>query len=218
MYRCFVNTLRELPCGAVVRSIPKPKSSPQPAVNKFSNARAKRHSKRNKARALNSDGTGSQPYQLPWQAAPQPGERRILVTHGGLFRAWHGNNINSLAIGSLGDLASAHRQVDDPKDSIIEDVLWSDPQIDSPDVCLNRLRGAGILYGRGAVESFFKRNHLHGLIRGHEGPDMRERRAEMNDMLDGYSLDMELVSGFVATVFSTANYREYSSFSSRFPL
>lgn len=144
-----------------------------------------------------------------WRSTPVPGERRVLVMHGGLFRNWRTLRKGSMALGNLKDLAEAHRQVSDPKDCIIEDVLWSDPQIDANGVFPNLLRGAGILYGRGAVESFFKENNLHGLIRAHEGPDMREKRPGMNDMLEGYALDIELVSGYVATVFSSANYRTF---------
>lgn len=144
-----------------------------------------------------------------WRSPPVTGERRVLVMHGGLFRSWKTLKKGSMALGNLIDLAEVQRHVSDPKDCIIEDVLWSDPQVDANDVAPNFLRGAGILYGRGAVESFFKKNNLHGLIRAHEGPDMREKRPGMNGMLEGYSLDIELVSGFVATVFSSANYRKY---------
>lgn len=113
-----------------------------------------------------------------------------------------------MALGNLNDLAETRRQLSDPQNCILEDVLWSDPQIDASDVALNVMRGAGILFGSGAAESFFRRNNLHGLIRAHEGPDMREKREGMDDMLGGYSVDIELISSFVATVFSAADYRK----------
>lgn len=120
----------------------------------------------------------------------------------------------SMQLGDLCDLENVARQEEDPHDSIIEDILWSDPQLDATGVNANIARGAGILFGTGAAESFFRRNNLAGLIRAHEGPDMRETRPGMGDMLEGYSVDMELPSGFVVTVFSSASYRKFTRLAS----
>ncbi len=211
LYPAFTAVLRELPCAALVRTLGPP-VAPEAFHATPDAGKGKRKLRSSKKKT--SVHSGNRSVDSPWWArTPEPGERRILVVHGGLFRAWNVSTRDSLTIGSLGDLANAHRQVDDPINSIIEDVLWSDPQVNAPDVALNKLRGAGILYGKGAVENFFRRNFLHGLIRAHEGPDMRERRKELGDMLAGYAMDHEFVSGFVATVFSAADYREfYASF------
>lgn len=178
-------------------------------INQSGSKNSRRTSKRKKKRGLEAN---QEPETIPegenWRAALVPGERRIMVVHGGLFRSWRPLRKRSLELGDLHDLSKAHRLDPDPIDSIIEDVIWSDPMIESSAVVKNDLRGAGILYGQGAVDSFFKRNNLHGMIRAHEGPDMREKRPEMNDMLEGYSVDMELINGFVATVFTSANYRK----------
>lgn len=204
LYPTFTHVLRELPCAGLVRTIPA--SAASPATVPMPSTRRKQ---RNPASKRGSRPASSSSLAGWWTRVPVPGERRILVAHGGLFRAWSPSTRDSLKIGSLGDLANAHRQIDDPYASVIEDVLWSDPQTKASDVAVNNLRGAGILYGRGAVEGFFRRNYVCGLIRGHEGPDMREQRKEMNDMLEGYSVDMELANGgFVATVFSAADYRK----------
>lgn len=202
-YATFTSVLRELPCCALVRTLPG--SSP---IAQSSNGSGRGKKKMRSSRKRNS-ALGELNNKSAWYITkPLPGERRVMVCHGGLYRSCSAHSEGSLTIGTLDDLASAKRQVDDPIHSVIEDVLWSDPQVSSPNVAYNRLRGAGILYGEGAVASFFRRNGVHGLLRGHEGPDMRERRPEMGDMMGGYSVDMELIDGFVATVFSAADYRK----------
>jgi hypothetical protein len=142
-----------------------------------------------------------------WERPLPPGGKRLLVVHGGLWRA----DTSGLTIGSLRDLAAARRQYDDPEDSTVEDVLWSDPgnptEKGSAGVRKNTVRGAGIYFGTGAVDAFFAKEGLCGLIRAHEGPDARAaNRDGMGSMMDGYSVDMEVASGFVATVFSSADY------------
>lgn len=218
MFQTFIKTFNELPCAAVIRTLPRVRAKAgssstdanidqnPPNETNTGNKRANRP-KRKGARRSNAEPS---PQGEGWRSALVPGERRVLVMHGGLFRSWKTYKKGSRSLGTLNDLAETRRQISDPQECIIEDVLWSDPQVDASDVALNILRGAGILYGQGAVESFFKRNNVHGLIRAHEGPDMREKRPGMNDMLEGYSIDIELVSGFVATVFSSANYRKFN--------
>lgn len=209
MFQLFIKVFQELPCAAVIRNVPSNVNSLRATSDSSSReSRGRKGVNRPKRKAASRGEPASIPEGEEWRGAPVPGEMRILVVHGGLFRAWKTDKKSSMILGDLEDLAEIRRQAADPSNSIIEDVLWSDPQTDANDVTANILRGAGILYGRGAVEAFFKRNHLHGLIRAHEGPDMREKREGMDDMLKGYSLDMELVNGFVATVFSTAQYRK----------
>lgn len=191
-FNAFSAVFRELPCAALLRTLQNPQSS---AGNLSVMPRRRRGRK-----------TRPTPEAGPWYTrAPTLGERRILVCHGGLYRAWTTRTRHTLQLGTLSDLALAKRQIDDPYQCLIEDVLWSDPHLKA-ETELNNLRGAGILYGTGAVESYFKKNGVHGILRAHEGPDMRERRPEMNNMLEGASVDIELVDGFVATVFSSANY------------
>lgn len=205
----FMKVFQELPCGAVIRNVP-PRAAgtvssastvPERRTRKGGN-RTKKNTAPRQRQAQSGEGEG-------WQKAPIPGETRTIVVHGGLFRSWSSMKRGSMMLGDLRDLAEWNRQSPDPENSVIEDVLWSDPQVAANDVSPNKLRGAGVLYGKGAVQAFFKRNNLHGLIRAHEGPDMREKRPEMNDMLAGYSIDMELINGFVATVFSSALYRTF---------
>jgi serine/threonine-protein phosphatase 5 len=207
-HRAFMITLRELPLAIVVQSdLPL-------AIDFAESSTAGRRGKRDKEQrrsrpARSARGASSKVHDIleDWERKPSPGTRRILVCHGGLWRKCITRDRSQMTIGSLRDLASEHRQIDDPEDSIAEDVLWSDPAgKESPGVCANTLRGAGIFYGAGAVDAFFKHEHLCGLIRGHEGPDMRETRVGMNSMINGYSVDMDLASGFVATVFSAADY------------
>lgn len=207
LYKPFTAVFRELPCGALLRTLTLPNSSSMTSAP-IKTGRSKRKTRPVRKRSGVAVGACDSSI-LPWyMSKPLPGERRVLVCHGGLFRAWSVRTRDSLTIGTLEDLAKADRRDDDPFQSVIEDVLWSDPQVSAPDVALNKFRGAGILFGRGAVENFFRRNGVHGLIRGHEGPDMRERRPEMGDMMAGFSVDIELVHGFVVTVFSSANYRK----------
>lgn len=210
----FCNTFRELPFAAVVRRLPTLNIVSQVAANESGatdvrgKAQHEARPARPKRKSRRKGGEMSQSEQK-WQLPPVPGERRVLVVHGGLFRSWHSKKPGSMELGDLGDLEGVNRREEDPHESILEDVLWSDPQTERPGVTRNDLRGAGILFGSGSVSSFLKRNHLHGLLRAHEGPDMRELRPEMGDMLSGYSVDMELASGFVATVFTSAGYRKF---------
>jgi serine/threonine-protein phosphatase 5 len=207
-HRAFMITVRELPLAVVLQSGPPVLTEIQACPSKSKRGKRERVSRELEPGRGNAVRRSAKRNEIgEWDKAPPRGARRILVCHGGLWRKYVGRDKSEMTIGSLKDLASEHRQVDDPEHSIAEDVLWSDPGgADSPGVCLNTLRGAGIFYGAGAVDAFFKHEHLCGLIRGHEGPDMREARAGMNSMSEGYSVDMELASGFVATVFSAADY------------
>ncbi|KAI0567439.1 Serine/threonine phosphatase [Gracilaria domingensis] len=198
----FCKTFRELPVAAVLRSLPATTSAFQTAVQP---ATRKQRRKSSRGKRTESPLVDVAPTGQGWRAYPLLGEKRVLVVHGGLFRAWKSQRRCIMTIGDLVDLAEVSRRDDDPYECLLEDVIWSDPSGNN-EVSCNTLRGAGILYGTGAVQSFFKRNGLSGMIRAHEGPDVRERRADMKRIDEGYSIDMELAEGFVATVFTAADY------------
>lgn len=203
-YKLFLLTLRELPLAVIVQSLPPARGETGDGddLPTGKNAKANRRQQaRPRRAAAKSDGA-----KEPWAQPPPPGGRRTLVVHGGLWRANHGGS-SSLAIGSLRDLAETKRQEYDPEDSCAEDCLWSDPgRPAEPGVKHNSLRGAGIFYGSGAVDAFLKREYLGMIVRAHEGPDARKQRPEMDDMMKGYSCDLETPSGPLITMFSSANY------------
>lgn len=202
-YSLFMRTFQELPVAVVVRTV-SPISQPLPQPEKKGRRQRVIRRKREKANetALSDDA----PLHMPWARTLKTGETRVLVVHGGLFRSFE-PPLSSLTLGDLATLMKHNRRMEDPYKSPIEDVLWSDPMLEHRGVRNNSLRGAGILYGSGATQKFCRRNGLVGVLRAHEGPDMRERRAGMNDMCGGYSVDIEGGVGWVATVFTAANYR-----------
>lgn len=204
MLPLFTNIFRQLPLAAVIRTLSanaenegiKGESSQQ-SLAKKNVKRVTRSSKKQSAR---------QQQMYPWAGPLSLGERRVVVMHGGLFRSDEGRKEGRNDIARLTELMEISRCYDDPYENAIEDLLWSDPQACYNGIAQNTLRGAGILFGETTVDFFLRDNHLHGIIRAHEGPDMREKRPDMQDMQKGFSLDMDLPSGFVATVFSAANY------------
>jgi serine/threonine-protein phosphatase 5 len=202
MYRNFMVTLRELPLAVVVQSLPPPSTSvakePQPTHGRAGTRKSERAKKSRTPNAGALEG---------WEMDLVGGERRVLVVHGGLWRE-HPERKGAMAIGSLRQLANEKRQVDDPEGTISEDVLWSDPgETTENGVRENSLRGAGIFYGKGAVDAFLRREKLCLLLRAHEGPDARAMRPEMNSMSEGFSVDSERQ----ATIFSAAGYCGYSN-------
>lgn len=48
------------------------------------------------------------------------------------------------------------------------------------------------------------------IIRSHEGPDARSDREDMGNMLCGYSVDHEVESGKLYTIFSASNLSQVS--------
>lgn len=46
------------------------------------------------------------------------------------------------------------------------------------------------------------------IIRSHEGPDARADREDMGNMLSGYSVDHEVESGKLYTIFSASNFSQ----------
>jgi protein phosphatase len=69
---------------------------------------------------------------------------------------------------SIDDVAYAH--VKHPKESHLEEILWSDPE-ESLKGTYPSPRGAGKLFGRDVTESFLKMINATMLIRGHEPAD-----------------------------------------------
>lgn len=205
MVHSFTNTFRNLPLAAVVRILPLPPSS---ADSNQSRPNQRFFKGKNKTKSsVHKLTRNKQPEdQYPWSGALELGERRFVVMHGGLFRKDSARRDKRLELAPLTDLMYAIRREDDPSGNMVEDVLWSDPQLAHNGIVENNLRGCGILFGATTLEYFLRNNNLHGVIRAHEGPDMREQRPDMPSIQNGYSIDIEVSAGFLVTVFSTANY------------
>ncbi|GAB0489970.1 hypothetical protein MMPV_001197 [Pyropia vietnamensis] len=170
--------------------------------------------------ATAASGSGSGRPLPIWERPLVPGERRVLALHGGIWRdrpsslvpagAGSGAAARRVALGTLSTLAATPRRAADPEGDAVEDAIWSDPSTGDGapgGVVANSLRGAGVLYGSGAAERWLRDNRLAGLLRAHEGPDIRATRPGMSDMDAGWAVDMEWPSGaYVATVFSAADY------------
>jgi diadenosine tetraphosphatase ApaH/serine/threonine PP2A family protein phosphatase len=82
-------------------------------------------------------------------------DERYLMVHGGL----------SPNIDSVQDLANAN--IIHPKNELLENLLWSDPNDQVKDV-LNSPRGAGKLFGKSVTEKVLRKLNVKILIRGHE--------------------------------------------------
>lgn len=51
------------------------------------------------------------------------------------------------------------------------------------------------------------------IIRSHEGPDAREKRAGLAGMDKGYTIDHEVESGKLITIFSAPDYPQFQVYS-----
>jgi len=150
-----------------------------------------------------------------------------LVCHGGLFRKPTRLRIAAqeaedeaaaalplLRLGSLADLRAAKRGGPDPMgggvNQLAADLLWSDPG-PAPGLCVNSLRGIGLVYGPDASAEFLRANRLRLVIRSHEGPDARQKRPDMAPMLEGWTADHVSEAGTLATLFSAPDYPQFTA-------
>ncbi|KAG0473872.1 hypothetical protein HPP92_015729 [Vanilla planifolia] len=160
----------------------------------------------------------------------------VYTAHGGLFRSVSvvpskrskgkkGRKIKSsidtcsLRLGSLEELSRARRNVLDPPwegpNLIPGDVLWSDPS-STMGLSLNVERGIGLLWGPDCTENFLSKYHLKVIIRSHEGPDARDKRQFLKGIQDGYTIDHEVESGQLITLFSAPDYPQFQATEDRY--
>jgi protein phosphatase len=146
------------------------------------------------------------PHDLPWQFQSRFGaewekaytetrklfhclynavfvEERYLMVHGG-----PPPNAKSLE-----DLAYAHKK--HPKESLLEDILWSDPTDAISETCSSP-RGAGKLFGQKVTDTALQRFGVKILIRGHE------------PCPEGYKIDHD---GKILTLFSRKGMPYFNS-------
>ncbi|CAG7891460.1 unnamed protein product [Brassica rapa] len=132
----------------------------------------------------------------------------VYTTHGGLFQSSSEVDEDSapLLLGSLEELEKVERrQVGE--NVTLDHVLWSCPWMADG---LSESNYKGLLWGADCTESFLKQSNLKVIIRSHEGPDARSDREDMGNMLCGYSVDHEVESGKLYTIFSASNLSQGS--------
>uniref|UniRef100_A0A1J3H6P5 Serine/threonine-protein phosphatase n=1 Tax=Noccaea caerulescens TaxID=107243 RepID=A0A1J3H6P5_NOCCA len=161
---------------------------------------------------------------------------RVYTAHGGLFRSpvlpkrTRGKKNrrqvpllepepSSLKLGTLEELKQARRSVLDPpwegSNLIPGDVLWSDPSM-TPGLSPNEVRGIGLLWGPDCTEEFLTKFQLKLIIRSHEGPDAREKRVGLGGMDLGYTIDHDVESGKLITIFSAPDYPQFQATKDRY--
>jgi protein phosphatase len=111
-------------------------------------------------------------------------EERYLIIHGG----------PPLKANTIEDLAYAH--IRHPKQSFLEDMLWSDPN-EMIGYASASPRGAGKLFGQKVTDEALKKFGVHVLIRGHEPCE------------EGFKIDHK---GKVLTLFSRKGSPYFNSF------
>ena len=145
--------------------------------------------------------------------------KQTLVLHGGLFRKQPTRSTgkakrkrDELVLGSLVDLKKASKGGLDPGGlgaaRLATDVLWSDPT-KTPGFLENDARGVGMTFGPEITEQFLRENELALVLRSHEGPDAREDREGMGNMLQGWTEDHVTPAGRLMTVFSAPDYPQF---------
>lgn len=159
----------------------------------------------------------------------------VYTAHGGLFRSINvtpskrskgkkGRRIvtnveTSLKLGSMEELSKARRTVLDPPweglNLIPGDVLWSDPSL-ALGLSPNKERGIGLMWGPDCTEEFLKKNQFKLIIRSHEGPDARVKRDDLSGMDAGYTIDHQVESGQLITLFSAPDYPQFQASDKRF--
>jgi serine/threonine-protein phosphatase 5 len=145
--------------------------------------------------------------------------KKTLVLHGGLFRKQPsratGKNkrkLDECMLGNLDDLRKASKGGLDPNglgaSRLAADVQWSDPT-KTPGFLENDARGIGMTFGPEITEKFLGENKLKLILRSHEGPDARDDREDMGNMLEGYTEDHVTPAGRLITVFSAPDYPQF---------
>ncbi|XP_044497743.1 serine/threonine-protein phosphatase 7-like isoform X2 [Mangifera indica] len=147
----------------------------------------------------------------------------LYTTHGGLFRSEGSGSskssksvkrrkLNTLCLGSLKELAKVNRFLEDvPENSLLADVLWSDPSLETG-IRENKDKRSGLLWGPDYTEEFLSENHLKLIIRSHEGPDARTGHEDSRNLLNGYSKDHDVASGQLYTLFTAPSYAQFGGF------
>lgn len=82
---------------------------------------------------------------------------QIFCVHGGLSPSLH-------KVGSINEI---QRPIKKYENSIVSDLVWSDPHDQIKDFSENR-RGSGVFYGESAVKNFLVENNLKLMIRAHQ--------------------------------------------------
>ncbi|KAJ4461657.1 putative Serine/threonine-protein phosphatase 7 [Paratrimastix pyriformis] len=111
-------------------------------------------------------------------------------------------------------------------ESMVDDLLWSDPQLE-PGLRFNSIRKGGLLYGPDQTRAFLRGSaeELGLIIRSHEGPDARQpsEREEIG-ILPMASIDLgisvdhadpETRIPMLLTIFSSPRYPYYRPFSNK---
>lgn len=115
-------------------------------------------------------------------------------------------------LGSLADIRTSSKGGLDPSglgaSRLATDIQWSDPANEAG-FAENVGRGIGMVFGPEITEQFLRENGLKLILRSHEGPDAREDREGMGNMLDGYTIDHVTASGKLMTVFSAPDYPQF---------
>ncbi|KAI7845863.1 hypothetical protein COHA_000597 [Chlorella ohadii] len=142
-----------------------------------------------------------------------------LVVHGGLARrpprrATRRSLPDEVAIASLADIAASSKGGEDPdpakpEQRLAADLLWSDPGSEAGVQLGARPGDVGIRFGPDVTEAFLRDNGLRCILRGHEGPDSRVQRPDMQPMSGGWTLDHNTPAGKLYTVFSAPCYPQF---------
>jgi serine/threonine-protein phosphatase PP1 catalytic subunit len=109
----------------------------------------------------------------------------VFCVHGGI----------SPVLGFISELSSLSKPERIPKDGLIADMLWSDPQDGFPE--WTRGRGIAHNFGHVALEGFFNRNGIRLLIRAHQ---------PCHEGFQWAFRDRPECANKCLTVFSSANY------------
>eukprot|EP00245_Coleochaete_scutata_P004177 TRINITY_DN1644_c0_g2_i1.p1 TRINITY_DN1644_c0_g2~~TRINITY_DN1644_c0_g2_i1.p1 ORF type:complete len:477 (-),score=70.18 TRINITY_DN1644_c0_g2_i1:341-1771(-) len=125
-----------------------------------------------------------------------------------------------LRLGNLQELGKVRRTILDPSgfgaSTVPADVLWSDPSAEEG-LFPNHQRGIGLLFGPDITQEFLSQHGLKLIVRSHEGPDAREKRANMQPMDEGFTIDHVVDAGQLITLFSAPDYPQFQGEERRKP-